>query len=125
MADAGRQALAQAHLRVDEIHTVIAHQANLRIIQATQEALGLPSEKVFVNIHRYGNTGAASVPIALAECLETGHIQPGDNLLLVSFGGGLTWAATVMRWACVEPLTTRRRDAPPEIKHQSLETSFV
>ena len=108
MCQATLQALDRAGLTLDEIHTVIPHQANLRIIHATQEALGLPLEKVFVNVDRYGNTGAASVPLALVEYLDTNSVCPGDNLLLVSFGGGLTSGAIIVRWGDVEKMRRER-----------------
>jgi 3-oxoacyl-[acyl-carrier-protein] synthase-3 len=113
MGQAARQALEQAGVAAAGLLQVIPHQANVRIIAATREALGLPPEKVFVNIDRYGNTGAASVAIALSEYLDQGLPDPGDDLLLVSFGGGLTWAAALLRWAHVLARTARRplRDA--------------
>jgi len=77
---------------------LIPHQANIRIIQATAKRLGLPMEKVYVNIQKYGNTSAASVPIALDEALQTGQIKVGDYILLEAFGGGLTWASSLIRW---------------------------
>jgi 3-oxoacyl-[acyl-carrier-protein] synthase-3 len=108
MSRAADQALAKAGLAVGDIHTVIAHQANLRILKATREALGLPWERFFINVDRYGNTGAASVPIALSEFAATDSARPGDNLLLATFGGGLTWAAAVVRWADVAALIAAR-----------------
>ncbi|MEW6408799.1 MAG: beta-ketoacyl-ACP synthase III [Nitrospirota bacterium] len=81
-----------------EIDLLIPHQANLRIIQATAKRLGLPMEKVLVNIDRYGNTSAASVPIALDEAVRTKRVKKGDLILLEAFGGGLTWAAALIRW---------------------------
>jgi 3-oxoacyl-[acyl-carrier-protein] synthase-3 len=111
MSRAADQALAQAGLQATDIRTVIAHQANLRILKATHEALGLPWERFFVNVERYGNTGAASVPIALSEFASTGTVHPGDNLLLATFGGGLTWAAAVIRWADVAALAATRKGA--------------
>src|SRR5262245_25911988 len=99
MAQASLDSVARAGLTLDDIRMVIPHQANLRIISATQEALDLPREKVFVNVDRYGNTGAASVGLALEEFIAEQSVRPGDNLLFISFGGGLTWAATVVRWA--------------------------
>jgi 3-oxoacyl-[acyl-carrier-protein] synthase-3 len=77
---------------------VISHQANLRIIQSLQKRLGIPDEKLFVNIDRYGNTSAASIPIALDEVVRDKKIEKGDLILLASFGAGFTWASAVIRW---------------------------
>jgi 3-oxoacyl-[acyl-carrier-protein] synthase-3 len=77
---------------------VIPHQANDRITEAVQMRLGLPKQKVFSNIHKYGNTTAASIPIALAEALEQGLIKDGDLVSLAAFGSGFTWAASLVRW---------------------------
>jgi 3-oxoacyl-[acyl-carrier-protein] synthase-3 len=77
---------------------LIPHQANLRIIKATAERLGLPLDKVALNIDRYGNTSAASIPIALDEAVRTGRIRTGDFIMLEAFGGGLTWASALIRW---------------------------
>ena len=82
----------------EEVDLLVPHQANLRIIDATARRLGLPMEKVFVNLDRYGNTSAASIPLALDEARRTGRIQQGDLVELVTFGGGFTWAAAVMEW---------------------------
>ncbi len=108
MSRVAREALAQAGCSEREVRQVIPHQANIRIIRAVQENLGLPGEKVYVNVDRYGNTGAASVGIALAEYLDAASVQPGDQLLLASFGGGLTWAATLCEWADVKALVSQR-----------------
>jgi 3-oxoacyl-[acyl-carrier-protein] synthase-3 len=112
MSKAANQALARAGLSARDVHTVIPHQANLRIIRATQEALGVPAEKVYVNVDRYGNTGAAAVAIALSEFAASPSAQAGDNLLLVAFGGGMTWAAAVVQWADVAALTRGRPAGP-------------
>ena len=77
---------------------LIPHQANLRISQATAERLNLPMERVVVNLERFGNTSAASIPIALDEALTEGRIKDGDYILLEAFGGGLTWAAALIKW---------------------------
>ena len=98
MAQAARDALDKAGLTLDDIKAVIPHQANQRILNATRAALDLPVEKMFVNLDRYGNTGAASIPIAMCEYFEQHPAQRGDNFLLIAFGGGLTWAAAVIRW---------------------------
>lgn len=98
MGEAVTRALAQCGLSAADVALVIPHQANLRIVEAIRERLGLPPEKVCVNLDRYGNTSAASVPLALDEAVRTGRIKPGDVVVLVAFGGGFTWGATVMRW---------------------------
>jgi 3-oxoacyl-[acyl-carrier-protein] synthase-3 len=108
MSRAAGEALRRADVAADDLRAVIAHQANVRILRATQEALDLPWEKFVVNVDRYGNTGAASVPVALSEFLSAGPVLPGDNLLLATFGGGLTWAAAVVRWADVAAVAARR-----------------
>ena len=74
------------------------HQANIRIVQYAMEKLGLPEEKCVVNLDKYGNMSAASVPVALAEAFEQGKFKEGDTLLLVGFGGGLTWGSSVLVW---------------------------
>lgn len=98
MADACDRALERAGLTSQEIDIMIPHQANIRIIEATAKHAGVPMEKVYVNIDRYGNTSAASIPIALDECVRCGRIREGSNVLLVAFGGGFTWASMVVRW---------------------------
>ncbi len=92
------EALAANGLSVADLSLLIPHQANLRITQAVGGALKLPEEKVFSNIERYGNTTAASIPIALDECLEQGRIREGDLVCLAAFGSGFTWGATLVRW---------------------------
>jgi 3-oxoacyl-[acyl-carrier-protein] synthase-3 len=98
MSDSSLQAIAQAGLTPDDIALVVPHQANLRIIEATAKRLNVSMERVFVNVDRYGNTSAASVPIALVEAADQGRIKAGDYVLLTAFGGGLTWASSVIRW---------------------------
>ncbi len=107
VAKASSQAVKKAGLTMDDIDLFVPHQANLRIIQSAAKTLKLPEEKVFTNLERYGNTSAASVPIALCEAIEQGRINPGDHLVLVAFGGGLSWAAAVVQWgvpAVIPPL---------------------
>jgi 3-oxoacyl-[acyl-carrier-protein] synthase-3 len=96
------EALAAAGLSPSDITLLIPHQANMRIIQSICRRLQVPEEKVFVNIHKYGNTSAASIPIALCEAVEEGRLNPGDYLLLVGFGAGVTWAVAVVRWGVPE-----------------------
>lgn len=98
MEEAAIQVLTAGGYSCDDIDLFVPHQANKRIIDAIGKRLGLPGEKVFVNLDRYGNTSAASIPIALDEANRTGRIQPGNLVLLDSFGGGLTWAAMSMIW---------------------------
>ena len=90
--------LKENKLDPSQISLLIPHQANLRIIQATADRLGLPMDKVLVNIDRYGNTSAASIPIALDEAVMTGRIKDGDYILLEAFGGGITWASALIKW---------------------------
>lgn len=90
--------LEENKLKASQISLLIPHQANLRIIQATAERLNIPMEKVFVNIDKYGNTSAASIPIALDEAVRQGRVRDGDYILLEAFGGGLTWASALIKW---------------------------
>ncbi|MBI5766197.1 MAG: ketoacyl-ACP synthase III [Verrucomicrobia bacterium] len=98
MDEAARDILEQHQLRADQIALVIPHQANLRIIEAISEYLELPMERFFVNLERYGNTSAASIPLALDEARRSGRIKPGDVTLLVAFGAGLTYGSALIRW---------------------------
>jgi 3-oxoacyl-[acyl-carrier-protein] synthase-3 len=98
MGHAAKEAIQAAELEIEDVDLFIPHQANIRIIQSAAKHLGLPMDKVFVNLDRYGNTSCASIPIAFCEAIEEERIQPGDHLVLVSFGAGLTWAAAVVQW---------------------------
>ncbi|MBI2536256.1 MAG: ketoacyl-ACP synthase III [Gemmatimonadetes bacterium] len=98
MTDACDQALQRAGLTGEQIDLLIPHQANIRIIEATAKHAEIPMEKVYVNIDRYGNTSAASIPIALDECVRSGRITAGMNMMLVAFGGGFTWGSLIVRW---------------------------
>jgi 3-oxoacyl-[acyl-carrier-protein] synthase-3 len=95
---ATQQVLKEAGLTVEDLALFIPHQANIRIIQSAARTLGLPPEKVYTNVDRYGNTSAASIPIALCEAIAEGRVKPGDYLAMVGFGAGLTWAAAVVQW---------------------------
>jgi len=106
MSTVAQQVVRQAGMTLDQVDLLIPHQANARIIQSVAKQLKLPDEKVFVNLDRYGNTSAASVPIALCEAVDSGRLQTGQTLVMAAFGAGLTWAAAVVRW---QPL-------PPEVK---------
>jgi len=98
MADACDQALQRAGLTGADVDLLIPHQANIRIIESTAKHAGLPMDKVFVNVDRYGNTSAASIGIALDEAVRTGRVRPGMTILLVAFGAGFTWASMAVRW---------------------------
>jgi 3-oxoacyl-[acyl-carrier-protein] synthase-3 len=93
-----REALAANGKSIGDLSLVIPHQANLRITQAVAAALEVPGEKVYSNVEKYGNTTAASIPIALDECVEQGRIREGDLVCLAAFGSGFTWAASLIRW---------------------------
>jgi 3-oxoacyl-[acyl-carrier-protein] synthase-3 len=98
MEEVSRLVAQRAGVPLEEIDLFVPHQANMRIISAVAERLGLPQEKVFTNIDRYGNTSAASVPIALDEAIERGRISEGNIVMLNACGGGLTWGANLIRW---------------------------
>ena len=98
MGEATLQAVEKAGLTLDDIDLLIPHQANLRLIERAARYLGLPMEKVFVNLDRYANTSAAAIPIALVEALEEGRIRDGMNVAMMAYGGGFAWAAAVVRW---------------------------
>ena len=98
MQTAAEEALRRCELDISRIKLVIPHQANRRIIDAVGERLRARPDQLFVNVHKYGNTSAASVAIALDEAVQSGHVQRGDLLLLVVFGAGLTWGAAVIEW---------------------------
>jgi len=98
LEDLAVKILEENNLPASEVSFLVPHQANLRIIQATADRLKIPMDKVLVNIDRYGNTSAASIPIALDEAVSSGRIGDGDYLLLEAFGGGLTWASALVKW---------------------------
>ncbi len=96
MEEACRHVMQKAGVKPEDIKLIIPHQANIRIIQALAEKLDFPMEKVYTNIHRYGNTSAASIPIALSEAYQEGLLKEGDLVLFTAMGGGLTWGAVLM-----------------------------
>ncbi len=100
LGDSAVQALDQANLSYEDISLFIPHQANTRIIDSVARRLELDRDKVFLDIDKYGNTSAASIPIALCEAIEQGKVKDGENLLFVAFGAGLTSAACVVKWGC-------------------------
>jgi len=98
MEVAVKEVLQRANLELKDVNQLIPHQANMRILQAVAERLEMPLEKVYINVHRYGNMSSASTVVALYEAAKEGRIKKGDNVVLVAFGGGLTWAANVIKW---------------------------
>ena len=98
MADAADRALDGARLTGSDIDLLIPHQANVRIIEATAKHSGIPMDKVYVNVDRYGNTSSASIPIALNEAIESGRVKDGSTVMMVAFGAGFTWASMVIRF---------------------------
>ncbi|MDH5624804.1 MAG: ketoacyl-ACP synthase III [Nitrospira sp.] len=98
LEEIARETLAANHLHMKDLDLYIPHQANLRILTAVMERLGLPAEKVMLNLDRYGNTSAASIPIALDEAVRAGRIKDGSLVMLGAFGAGLTWASAMIRW---------------------------
>jgi 3-oxoacyl-[acyl-carrier-protein] synthase-3 len=115
MASATREAATRSGLHLSDIALVIPHQANLRIIEAAARGLRMPMDKFVVNIGDYGNTSTASIPIAVCEAVGSGRIRPGDNLVMVGFGAGLTWGALALQWVAPERKVTvvkkRKRSA--------------
>lgn len=112
MADATREVAERANLRVGDLNIIIPHQANQRIIEAAARGLDLPIERFMINLDRYGNTSSASIPIAVCEAIEQGRISPGDRMVMVGFGAGLTWGALALEWSEVQ------RPVPPIRKRQ-------
>ena len=102
MSGSAKKVVSLAGLGISDVDLFIPHQANERLIAAASRALGLPSEKVFINVGRYGNTSAASIPIALCEAVEEDRVHDGDRLVMVGFGGGLSWGAVVLQWGIRE-----------------------
>ncbi|MEO0452970.1 MAG: beta-ketoacyl-ACP synthase III [Verrucomicrobiota bacterium] len=98
MTKSANKVLAASDLTTSDIRCVISHQANIRIISAIADRLNVPEERRFVNVDRYGNISAACIPVALCEARDSYPLQPGDKVLLVAFGGGLTWASAVLEW---------------------------
>lgn len=98
MPEATEKVLEKAGMTKDDIDLIIPHQANIRIIDGAAKRLGIPPEKVFTNVHKYGNISSASIPVALEEAVNAGQVKKGYNIVLVGFGAGLTWGSVIMRW---------------------------
>ena len=117
MAQACADVLEETGLTIDDIKLVVPHQANKRILDALAKRVGLPPEKVFINVHKYGNTSAGTIPVALTEALEEDRVAPSDYVLIATFGAGLTWGAGLIRWGDrVKPLQVSTAELPPSDK---------
>ena len=101
MEEVTRQAIDQAGLTIDDVDYVVPHQANQRIISAVGKAMDLPPERMISNVEHYGNTSSASIPLALCEAWQEGRFKPGDHIVLVAFGGGLVWGASMLEWTAL------------------------
>jgi len=99
MEESALSVVKKAGLEKNDIDCFIPHQANIRIIESAAKRLGLSADKIFINAQKYGNTSAASIPIALHEACEEGRIKKGNRIVLVGFGAGLTWGACAVRWS--------------------------
>ena len=98
MIDVITKTVSENNMKIEDIDLIVPHQSNIRIIEAAMEKLNLPKEKAFINIDRYGNTSSASIPIAIDEIEKAKMLKPGNMVLLVAFGGGLTWSSSIIRW---------------------------
>ncbi len=110
MVDSIEEVVEDAGLKIDDIDVIVPHQANYRIIQSAARGLGLPIEKFCINIGEYGNTSAASVPLAFVEALEQGRMKPNDKIVMVAFGAGLTWGAALLEWDVVPSPRSNMRE---------------
>jgi 3-oxoacyl-[acyl-carrier-protein] synthase-3 len=98
MGESAVRAAQNASLDPSQVDLLVPHQANIRIIESAAKRMNLPMDKVFVNVHKYGNTSAASIPIALCEARDEGRLKHDDNVVIVGFGAGLTWAGAAIKW---------------------------
>jgi 3-oxoacyl-[acyl-carrier-protein] synthase III len=108
MSRAADKVIQSSGLKASDIDLLIPHQANARIMEATAKRLGMSIDKVFSNVQDYGNTSAASIPIAICDAIKSGRVHVGDNLVLTSFGAGLSWAAVALRWGAAVPAQAGR-----------------
>lgn len=117
--ESARRVLANCGRRVEEVDLMVPHQANLRIIEGAARNIGIPLERVYTNLHRYGNTSCASIPLCLAEAQDEGRLKEGDLVLILGFGAGLTWGACLLQWsrqaARVRPAAVAGPAAVPEV----------
>lgn len=113
MAQATREVVERASLGMEDIHLIIPHQANQRIIEAAARGLKISMDRFMVNVDRYGNTSTASIPLATVEAIQAGRLKPGDQVVFVGFGGGLTWGAVAVQWTGPLPVEEPRKAAWP------------
>ncbi len=114
MATASIEVIEQEGIQAEEVKLCVPHQANKRIIDAVAKKASLPTEKCYVNVHRYGNMSAATVPIATAEAVEEHRVKAGDYILMPAFGAGLTWSAHLVKWGSrVTPIGQSDVELPP------------
>jgi 3-oxoacyl-[acyl-carrier-protein] synthase III len=114
MAQGCADVLEQQGLNISDINLVVPHQANKRILDSLAKRVGIDEDKVFINVHKYGNTSAGTIPVALTEAIEEGRVKAGDYVLTASFGAGLTWGAGLIKWGDrVTPLSETDADLPP------------
>lgn len=114
MSQACEDVLEETGVSKEDIHLVVPHQANKRILDSLAKRVGISEDKVFVNVHKYGNTSAGTIPVALTEAVEEGRVKAGDYILSATFGAGLTWGAGLIKWGDrVTPLATTDFDLPP------------
>ncbi len=123
MVQATEEAVAKAGMKLEDINWVVPHQANLRIIEAAMRGLKLPMKQSVVNLDRYGNTSTASIPIAACEAVQDGRIKPGDRIVMVGFGAGLTWGAVTVIWS--GPFAGAKRVLPVRFRAYARFRSFV
>jgi 3-oxoacyl-[acyl-carrier-protein] synthase-3 len=123
MASSTREVVEASGLTMDQIQWIVPHQANIRIIEAAARGLKLPMERFIVNLERYGNTSTASIPIAAVEAAADGRIKPGDRIVMVGFGGGLTWGAVAAEWT--GPLPFERKVRPQRYRALGRVRSFI
>jgi len=123
MSQSTQEAVAKAGLRLEDIQLVIPHQANQRIIETALKNLEIPPERCFINLDRYGNTSTASIPIATCEAFTAGRLKPGDNIVMVGFGAGLTWGAAVVEWS--GPFPGVRKLRPARLRLYARIRSFI
>jgi 3-oxoacyl-[acyl-carrier-protein] synthase-3 len=108
MNQSTRKVVAAAGLRLEDVDLIIPHQANTRILQVAAKQLDIPPERIFSNLDQYGNTSSASVPLALVDAIAAGRVHAGDHIVMVGFGGGLTWGACLVKWAVAPDEATDR-----------------